>query len=255
MADSELRQLERSFRELGTIEAETAWLKARLQAGAVDQGSLELAAYCGSRAARQLVPSAPTAPKRPLLFVRGFEADRDWGNVVRSRAGLAIANLALERWFVLLPDDRFMASAQDTLERWTLGERVEISALRDISWRIREALNEQFVRGAVNPFTGVPGLSVAKASGRPLWRTYLTVLRGLERDYVPQPTKGLTEAAFLASRLQEWFHGKDEAEAKRVVAERVRSEIMPWALGYSDVVAERIEARKADCGARSPEVE
>jgi hypothetical protein len=65
VTESDLRRLERAFRASGSVEDEAAWLMARVQAGELDRGVLELAAYCGHEAANTLhrvdVPEAVDA--------------------------------------------------------------------------------------------------------------------------------------------------------------------------------------------------
>ena len=47
MSDEKLRELERRFKETGSVEDEAAWLKERVRVGDLTQERLELAAYCG----------------------------------------------------------------------------------------------------------------------------------------------------------------------------------------------------------------
>lgn len=56
MSDANLRELERRWRELGSVEAEAAWLQARIRAGDLAPERLELAAFWGSSAARECLP-------------------------------------------------------------------------------------------------------------------------------------------------------------------------------------------------------
>lgn len=51
VSDADLRELERRFRETGSVEDEAAWLRARVKTGDLEQSKLELAAYCGHQAA------------------------------------------------------------------------------------------------------------------------------------------------------------------------------------------------------------
>ena len=47
MTDISLRELERLFRASNSVEDEAAWLRARAQAGELEQVALELAGHCG----------------------------------------------------------------------------------------------------------------------------------------------------------------------------------------------------------------
>ena len=60
MTDATLRELERRFRASGSVEdSAAAWLRARVQAGELDQGKVELAGRLGYRAARAATAKAP----------------------------------------------------------------------------------------------------------------------------------------------------------------------------------------------------
>ncbi|MBX3468469.1 MAG: hypothetical protein KF878_16475 [Planctomycetes bacterium] len=51
MTDASLRELERRWRESGSLDDEVAWLAARRRSGELGRAHLELAAACGHRAA------------------------------------------------------------------------------------------------------------------------------------------------------------------------------------------------------------
>lgn len=51
MSDSQLRELERRWRETGSVEDEARYLLERVRVGDLEQEKLELAAYCGYRGA------------------------------------------------------------------------------------------------------------------------------------------------------------------------------------------------------------
>ena len=63
MSDVRLRELERRFRATGSAEDEAAWLRARAQAGYLDQSKLALAAFLGHDAASIVCPVHPPAPR------------------------------------------------------------------------------------------------------------------------------------------------------------------------------------------------
>ncbi len=62
MSDERLRELERRWRESGSVEDEAAWLLERVRVGELDQDRLELAAYCGHGAARVALGDAAARP-------------------------------------------------------------------------------------------------------------------------------------------------------------------------------------------------
>ncbi len=61
MTDKRLRELERRWRETGSVEDQAACLRARVQSGELRKDRLELAAYCGVLAAKA-VGTGATAP-------------------------------------------------------------------------------------------------------------------------------------------------------------------------------------------------
>jgi hypothetical protein len=53
MSDQRLRELERRWRETGSVEDEAAYLLERVRTGSLDREMLELAAYCGHPASNR----------------------------------------------------------------------------------------------------------------------------------------------------------------------------------------------------------
>lgn len=87
MTDSKLRELERRWKETGSIEDEAAYLLERVRVGDVGEEKLELAAYCGHEGARAALGVAPWAPITSidewLAWVRGLSK---WGHRTCIRA-------------------------------------------------------------------------------------------------------------------------------------------------------------------------
>lgn len=80
MSDERLRELERRHREEGTVEAEAAWLVARLRAGDVAWDDVALDAYLGHAPAQV----ALVEPVRPVRFEgedARFRAPAPWGEL------------------------------------------------------------------------------------------------------------------------------------------------------------------------------
>jgi hypothetical protein len=89
MSDRKLRDLERRWKETGTVEDEAAYLLERVRVGDLTQERLELAAYCGHEGARRVIPAVP---EFPLLFV--LEAvERIGGRAALVRVGIEFARL------------------------------------------------------------------------------------------------------------------------------------------------------------------
>lgn len=64
MSDERLRELERRHREEGTVEAEAAWLVARLRAGDVARDDVALDAYLRHAPAQMALGEPP----EPVVF-------------------------------------------------------------------------------------------------------------------------------------------------------------------------------------------
>jgi len=77
VSDGTLRELERKFRETGSVEDEAAWLRARVQTGDLEQERLEFAAQCGHAAALAALPtsSAWTPPKHEPFDSPALQAE------------------------------------------------------------------------------------------------------------------------------------------------------------------------------------
>ena len=85
MSDSELRDLERRFRESGSSSDETAWLSARVRSGDLARDRLKLAAYCGHPAAVGAVGDQD--PRDPASVPTASTWDADTGEFVDMRTG------------------------------------------------------------------------------------------------------------------------------------------------------------------------
>src|SRR5581483_5364002 len=101
MSDTELRALERRWRETGALEDEVALLQARRRSGELTTERLELAAYLGSAAAPRILGREPTPPPANLANeIKGLDR---WGIPVAVRAAVAIARGAMRRAPVTVP--------------------------------------------------------------------------------------------------------------------------------------------------------
>ena len=65
MSDAKLRELERKWKESGSVEDEAAYLRERVRVGDLTQERLELAAYCGHGAASLALGTHMTAQYGP----------------------------------------------------------------------------------------------------------------------------------------------------------------------------------------------
>lgn len=69
MTDSQLRELERRWRETGAVEDEARYLLERVRAGDLEQEKLELAAYCGHEGARAGLGGSREQPTDVAAFL------------------------------------------------------------------------------------------------------------------------------------------------------------------------------------------
>ena len=104
MSDSKLRELERRWKETGSVEDEAAYLLERVRVGDLTRERLELAAYWGHRSARVATCGVEIAPDpcEPGTEPEHWEATSAFlvkaGPEYAVGAGLSAAELALPVW-------------------------------------------------------------------------------------------------------------------------------------------------------------
>lgn len=87
MSDRRARQLERRWRETGSVEDQAAYLLERVRGGEIDRRRLDLVVYCG------LIPRA--------LVGLPDDYEPDFGQAERARLGWPVADLrSLREWVV-----------------------------------------------------------------------------------------------------------------------------------------------------------
>lgn len=204
MTDHRLRALERSFRETGTVEAEAAWLRARVQTGELERVRLELAAHLEYPAATVAVTPEATGDTLSLdspLLPRGTVAR------IRSAAAHSLVSL-------VSPDSTVSAALDGLVLRPVLRPRRTMA--------VRQAVAE----------VGM----------------LLGTLSHHDPSYDQQRHVGVALALLFGG--DDWREG-ELAEIRRLLAAAgvdvdpaLREELVPWLLGYSDPVRERVEARQ-----------
>jgi hypothetical protein len=235
LSDTTLAALERRFRATGAIDDEERWLVERLRLGQLEERGLVIAAGLGHEASRRLAPAIGLGP---LELVDQGEGE------VRGRAAVAVVNATLMR----------MA------ERWPL---VELIPWRDAADRADDWL--------VCPCaTCVAALSVADgvwASDCPPECCWMPVDYDLQTFALA--LNAVLDVAGGEPYTPTWFervsdmttdpvHALDhEDDAERLartqrVVHAVSREVIPWTLGYSDPVRERVAARRAPTSSDFP---
>ena len=137
MSDSKLRELERRWREKGSVEDEITYLRERLRVGELTRERLELAAYCGHEGAKRALLDQGTA-----AHIEGELAKDSLRTVTHKlarlgRQVLAVAgNAVLEGASKQLIQSAEVASAIAAIKEWL---RTPSSAARDAVLACAEA--------------------------------------------------------------------------------------------------------------------
>ncbi len=229
MADVDLRELERRFRASGLLEDEAAWLRARVQAGDLEQSRLELAAYCGHEVARLV--STPSAPPVDLEdWVRGLGR---WGAAPCQLACLQSARLCLPLWETHVAADmrpgEALALAEDL--HVGIGSRDQVQAAAEAAYGAAETYYDAW-QPEPAPGVGDAGMAACYAAQAAAAEELQEVL-----SYA---TSAILDAdcALIAPTL--------ERQAGRDIRSEIEPVIGAWALGLHDPVRERVEARQRE---------
>lgn len=151
MSDQKLRDLERRFRETGSLGDEAAYLQERVRAGILPRVRVELAAYCGHEPAkRAMAIDLPSDRKRlagtlatlgsqvsrPIVACIAITAARAAAECAQLSAPEPLAALtAAERW--LLSPTPELAQEADALSRIA----IHSGALRQLANSTNKVLN------------------------------------------------------------------------------------------------------------------
>jgi hypothetical protein len=227
MVDHGLLALERAFRTTGTLTDEVAWLRARLRSGRLERERLELAAWLGHPAAREVAgPDVRDFHAPPHAFPAT-------GPLAELRGGIA----ALNR--VLAPDER---SPVELAEDWLACPCEEhAAAAQERHDRLSTELDEEgsplsqavvFLLGSV-----VDGLSSEPLGELDDDSPEARLMKAILGD-IPPSTYCAMDVLFRAMT-----GGAEQGTSVDAVLEAVRAELVPWLLGHSDPVRERVAAR------------
>lgn len=116
VSDTGLRELERRFRETGSVEDEASWLRARVQAGELEPSMLQLAALLGFKAAEA---ASDEPPEDDLLAGDWIQSLLSFGRDVALRAALALStqHTSIRDWWFLEPlEDWLVCPCPEHLE-------------------------------------------------------------------------------------------------------------------------------------------
>ena len=254
MSDANLRELERRWRVTGSVEDEAAWLWARLQAGDLSEERLELSAYCGSKAACSQVESA--GPESIEEWSAGLLR---WGRPVVLRALVS----ALRHAFANLPGPQESAGASmavvesailprslrtlGTMDDWILSPnekaRKKVSKSASGLGRALDRLSEE-QRERRRPVLYQRDRLGARLTPRD--RAVVIGARGAHQgiQIVTSNAPDQLEAVAATAVRQAALAVETVApnQGRRIAC----SGVISWALGYSDPVRERVEARQRE---------
>jgi hypothetical protein len=117
VSDERLRELERRWKETGSIEDEASWLAERLRLGRASKDMVALAAHCGHAAAQRVRGEGAMDAAEWIRSVRGF------GGEASVRAILAVGPLS-----------RIVTEARVSLGRTPTSESHASGIERGIGW-------------------------------------------------------------------------------------------------------------------------
>ena len=232
VSDADLRELERRFRETGSVENEAAWLLERVRAGELTQDRFDLAGYCGSEAAGGTDGCAAGLKE----FGMGFER---WETEAAVRATIALARFSLDKW------DYTNGSALKAIgvaEDWVVQGCRQIAdeeprTLADQCARSDDASPGSLVETAVAAARAVVE-SLDPNAAEEAFHQHLGRFIPIQiyPGWAPRPVYG--RLSFALEDLEQ------EGISQLEIRGYMRAELVPWALGYGDPVRERVEARQ-----------
>lgn len=239
MTDEHLRELERRFRATGSVEDEAAWLHAQVQSGALEQKRLELAAHSAHEGAARA------------------------GGVSVSRCSDLHRNVEIKDWSRRLVE---------------LGDReAAVRALLGVCWRLHSEITEadlhpnaaELVGHALTSLQAIESwlldhnARTRKQAAR-LGSTYLDSSAWVSQSRADQLARVFYSVASRTSRVlstgnhDEIWQNLGDGIGSGLRSEEhlglapgttwahVQSALVPFALGYSDPVRERVEARQRE---------
>jgi hypothetical protein len=147
--DEQLRQLERRFKQTGTVDDEAAWLAARRAAGHLTADDLEVLAHVGSPAAARVLGVEAGSPEPDL---RGWlEAFETRGRDVVQRVAVSIARTTVARWRALVPDNdhpvRAVELARAVLEGTAVANAKALKSMKSRLEKAHQRVHAARVRG------------------------------------------------------------------------------------------------------------
>lgn len=213
MSDSKLRDLEKVWREGGSLEDEIAWHAERLRLGELEEDRLRLAAAFGRAAACELV-GVEDRPLRKLPLPRSPQTTYSWQLPLEVTQRCLVAALAAPPWREVA--NGALAAAVRAIEAWVYAPGTSVEALRSST-----------SRAAIGPDPFVPRTEFeAELSG---------VLLSLGEEWEPGSFSLDSQPPVLAALDTLALVGSS------FPYEAIEAELSLWLLGISDPLRERVE--------------
>lgn len=201
MSDTKLRELERRWKETGSISDEAACLLERVRVGDLTRERLELAAYCGHSAAcaALAVPPQTSACARAWLSILH---QRDPSAALR--AGIVLTRLALPTWELTHPGDLRPVLALKAAEGVLRGDPDSVEQARSASDAAHDAAVETESSGYDSVAASCAAALADHAAGA--FGDLITVLECAEAALEPEAPDLLST---MRSELISWALGGD----------------------------------------------
>ncbi len=206
---------------------DAAWLRARLRAGDLTADGLELAAYCGDGAAAQVSGRSP----EPVAQHNNLWADglRKWGAIATIRAIVALARYFACDWRpgVGVGD---LERGLRTSEQWILCP---------CDQHRREALDRRVTAGGWGWFNRLAETIPKRATmrARRAGSVAESAALAIEELAAPGTLPNFWPQLWRMTLPLPWSKPKEDgADLRSAITE----ELIPWAVGFRDPVAERL---------------
>lgn len=213
MSDVRIRELERRFNESGLAVDEAAWLSERVRLGMLDRARVELAAYLGHEPSQLALGRAPHAPE-PHEYWGLIDYLPTHGVEAFTRATLAVARLFVDSQQP--PLDNRVYRALESVEDWLTDPSQEH---RERAIRAGEAVELLVYEDPPRADEIAAWFASQPSAGVEQWDS------------------GTPDTNFFRTEGVSGFEARDLLKLASL------NEVVPWALGYSDSVQERVEAR------------
>ncbi|MBL4846923.1 MAG: hypothetical protein JKY65_15495 [Planctomycetes bacterium] len=229
MSDEKLRELERDWRETGSLEGEVTLLRERLRVGDLETTQLERAAILNHYAALRLQQRAEDWPGSQAASLERFNEVLSWGAEAMGRAVVAVAHKVAP--YIRQLDGSLPEEAARLL---SLAD-IYLSAESERGNAARSALALESDRFAPSIYSLHASAKVASAA-----RLYACAARACFDWQIDSRAEAGRGVFRWASRV-----------GTQIAWRAVRADLVPWLLGTADPLRARVQAVRARRSERS----